>query len=81
MANRQTDIFGKANCMEMQLNDLSQRMNTVKRLKAKIVESHVSSERKLTDITGSTSTINADEKQERLIVSQVRHAFFRGVQK
>ena len=58
--------------IEQQLNNLFQRMNDIKRLKTNISDSHISIERKLKQINDLSSTINTDEKQERVILAQVR---------
>jgi regulator of replication initiation timing len=71
MQNRQTNIFQRANAIETQLNTLSQRMNDIKRIQTNITDSHLNIERKLKQINDLSSTINADEKQERLILAQV----------
>jgi hypothetical protein len=72
MRNRQTDIFQRATTIEHQLNTLSQRMNDIKRLKTNISDSHINIERKLKQINDLSSTTNTDEKQERVILAQVK---------
>jgi regulator of replication initiation timing len=71
MQNRQIDIFRRANTIENELNSLLQQINDIKRKKTKIIDSHLNIERKLKQIQDLTSTINVDEKQERVILSQV----------
>ncbi len=71
--NRQTNIFQRASAVETQLNNLSQRINDIQRIKTKITDSHLNIERKLQQINDLISTINADENHERLILIQVNH--------
>jgi hypothetical protein len=69
--NRQANIFQRANTIENQLNNLSQRINDIQRIKTKIIDSHINIEQKLNQINDLISTINVDEKHERLILAQV----------
>jgi len=73
MQNRQTNIFQRADTIENQLNNLSQRINDIQRIKTKIIDSHVNIERKLKQINDYASTINTDENHERLILIQVNN--------
>ncbi len=73
MQNRRTNIFQRANTIENQLNNLSQRINDIQRIKTKIIDSHLNIERKLQQINNLISTINTDENQERLILIQVNN--------
>ncbi|CAF3804026.1 unnamed protein product [Adineta steineri] len=69
--NQQTDLFQKVETAENQLNILLQQINDIKKIKTKIIDSHINIERKFKQINEFISTINIDEKQERLILSQV----------
>ena len=71
--NRQTNIFQRASAIETQLNNLTQRINDIQRIKTKITDSHVNIERKLQQINDLISTINTDENHERLILIQVNN--------
>jgi hypothetical protein len=73
MQNRQTNIFQRADTIENQLNNLSQRINDIQRIKTKIIDSHINIERKLKQINDYSSTINTDENHERLILIQVNN--------
>ena len=71
MQNRQTNIFQRANTIENQLSIISQRIHDIKRMIIKLMDSHINIEQKLKQIKDSISTVNIDEKQERLIRTQV----------
>jgi uncharacterized protein (UPF0305 family) len=73
MQNRRTNIFQRANTIENQLNNLSQRINDIQRIKTKIIDSHLNIERKLQQMNELVSTINTEENQERLILIQVNN--------
>jgi hypothetical protein len=73
MQNRRTNIFQRANTIENQLNNLSQRINDIQRIKTKITDSHLNIERKLQQMNELISTINTEENQERLILIQVNN--------
>lgn len=75
MIAEQTDMFEKARAAEKQLNGLFQRINEIRQMQTKLLESHANSERKLREVTSAASTTNADDKQEQLIVAQVWIAF------
>ncbi len=64
-------MFQRATTIENQLNNLSQRINDIQRLKTKLTDSHLNIERKLQHINNLNSTINTDENHERLILIQV----------
>lgn len=71
LQNRQIDLFQRAQSIDNQLKNLSQRINEIHRLKNKLQESQLNNERKLRQISELIPTISTEENHERLILTQV----------